>query len=221
MRQELIDNIPSESPLVSEELKNQLKTIFDKLDKPLKLVTILEVGDDSCTEMGAFLKAIASLNENLELKFLEKGEEPDMDEELNAYMLPVVGLFRGDEYLGAAFHGVPGGQEINSFALAIYHAAGPGQDVDEKTLKKIQKLKKKNNIKVCISLSCHHCPLVVSAGQSIALLSPNVVCEMVDARLYPNLVEKYKISRVPAVIINDSALYMGEKDREELLKLLR
>ncbi|MEG2732582.1 MAG: thioredoxin family protein, partial [Clostridium sp.] len=68
---------------------------------------------------------------------------------------------------------------------------------------------------------CHHCPLVVSAGQSIALLSPNVVCEMVDARLYPSLVEKYKISRVPAVIINDSALYMGEKDREELLKLLR
>ncbi|MEG2732327.1 MAG: thioredoxin reductase, partial [Clostridium sp.] len=180
MRQELIDNIPSESPLVSEELKNQLKTIFDKLDKPLKLVTILEVGDDSCIEMGAFLKAIAPLNENLELKFLEKGEEPDIDEELNAYMLPVVGLFRGDEYLGAAFHGVPGGQEINSFALAIYHAAGPAQDVDEKTLKKIQKLKKKNNIKVCISLSCHHCPLVVSAGQSIALLSPNVVCEMVD-----------------------------------------
>ncbi|MEG1145019.1 MAG: thioredoxin family protein [Clostridium sp.] len=221
MRQELIDNIPSESPLVSEELKNQLKTIFDKLDKPLKLVTILEVGDDSCIEMGAFLKAIAPLNKNLELKFLEKGEEPDIDEELNAYMLPVVGLFRGDEYLGAAFHGVPGGQEINSFALAIYHAAGPGQDVDEKTLKKIQKLKKKNNIKVCISLSCHHCPLVVSAGQSIALLSPNVVCEMVDARLYPSLVEKYKISRVPAVIINDSALYMGEKDREELLKLLR
>ncbi|MEG1781018.1 MAG: thioredoxin family protein [Clostridium sp.] len=221
MRQELIDNIPSESPLVSEELKNQLKTIFDKLDKPLKLVTILEAGDDSCTEMGAFLKAIAPLNENLELKFLEKGEEPDIDEELNAYMLPVVGLFRGDEYLGAAFHGVPGGQEINSFALAIYHAAGPGQDVDEKTLKKIQKLKKKNNIKVCISLSCHHCPLVVSAGQSIALLSLNVVCEMVDARLYPSLVEKYKISRVPAVIINDSALYMGEKDREELLKLLR
>ncbi|MEG1292984.1 MAG: thioredoxin family protein [Clostridium sp.] len=221
MRQELIDNIPSESPLVSEELKNQLKTIFDKLDKPLKLVTILEVGDDSCIEMGAFLKAIAPLNENLELKFLEKGEEPDIDEELNAYMLPVVGLFRGDEYLGAAFHGVPGGQEINSFALAIYHAAGPGQDVDEKTLKKIQKLKNKNNIKVCISLSCHHCPLVVSAGQSIALLSPNVVCEMVDARLYPSLVEKYKISRVPAVIINDSALYMGEKDREELLKLLR
>ncbi|MEG2871383.1 MAG: thioredoxin family protein [Clostridium sp.] len=221
MRQELIDSIPSESPLVSEDLKNQLKTIFDKLDKPLKLVTILEAGDDSCTEMGAFLKAIAPLNENLELKFLEKGEEPDIDEELNAYMLPVVGLFRGDEYLGAAFHGVPGGQEINSFALAIYHAAGPGQDVDEKTLKKIQKLKKKNNIKVCISLSCHHCPLVVSAGQSIALLSPNVVCEMVDARLYPSLVEKYKISRVPAVIINDSALYMGEKDREELLKLLR
>lgn len=221
MRQELMDKIPAESPLVNEQLQAQLKGIFDKLDKPLKLVAVLEEDHTSSSEMGAFLKAIVALNDNLELCLLEKGEEPHVDEKLNADMLPVTGLFRGAEYLGAAFHGVPGGQEINSFALAIYNAAGPGQDVDDKIIKKISKLKKQNNVKVCISLSCHHCPLVVAAGQRIALLSPNVVCEMVDARLYPDLVSKYKISRVPAILINDSAVYMGEKDMEGILKLLK
>lgn len=43
---------------------------------------------------------------------------------------------------------------------------------------------------------------------------------MIDARLYPDLVEQYKLSRVPAVLIGE-ALYMGEKDMEELLALLR
>lgn len=221
MKQELIDRIPAESPLVNEQLKTQLRGVFDKLEQPLKLVAILSPEGEASAEMGPFLKAIVSLNEKLELSLLEKGEDGVLDDMLNASMLPVVGLFRGEEYLGAAFHGVPGGQEINSFALAIYNAAGPGQDVDEKLRKKISKLKKQNNMKVCISLSCHHCPLVVTAGQHIALLSPNVVCEMVDARLYPELVEKFKISRVPAILMNDSALYLGERDMEGLLKLLK
>lgn len=221
MRQELTDKIPAESPLVNEQLKTQLAGIFDKLDKDLTIVTVLEEGNAACMEMSSFLKAIASLTPHLEIQFLEKGEEPGKEETLNASMLPVAGFYREGTYLGVAFHGVPGGQEINSFALAIYNAAGPGQAVDEKVLKRIGKLKKRNNIKVCISLSCHHCPLVVTAGQRLALLSPNVVCEMVDARLYPELVEKYKISRVPAVLVNDSALYLGEKSMEEMLSLMR
>lgn len=227
MNQELMDKIPSESPLVSEELKAQLKGIFDKLDRPLTLKAVLADGAQEDTqvkasmELGAFLKAIVTVSDQLSLEISKKGEEPALEAELSGTLLPVVGLYRDDKYLGAAFHGVPGGQEINSFALAIYHAAGPGQPVEEKILKKLQKLKKQNNIKVCVSLSCHHCPNVVTAGQRLALLSPNVTCEMVDARLYPELVETFKISRVPAILINDSAIYMGEKDMEELLRLLR
>lgn len=221
MSQEWMDGIPAESPLVNEELKAQLKGIFDRLYKPLELVAVLEEGNDACMELGSFLKAIVPLSGFLKLTLLEKGGDSRMDGLLNASLLPVVGLFRDGEYLGVSFHGVPGGQEINSFALAIYNAAGPGQETDEKLLKKIGKLKKQNNLKVCVSLSCHHCPAVVTAGQHIALLSPNVVCEMVDARLYPELVAEYKISRVPAVIVNDSALYLGEKDMAGLLALMK
>lgn len=220
MNQDLIDDIEADSPLVNAQLKSQLKSVFDKLDKPLKLISIVDKGNASCIELGSFLKAVAGLNDKLELQLLEKGEDPVVEEKLNASLLPVVGLFQ-EEYLGVCFHGIPGGQEINSFALAIYNAAGPGQKVEDKTLKKISKLKKQNNIKVCISLSCHHCANVVTAGQRIALLSPKVVCEMVDARLYPELVDKFGITRVPAIIINDSALYMGEKDMDELLCLLK
>lgn len=221
MNKELSDGIPPESPLVSEDLKNQLKSIFDRMERNITLVSIIDMNQETCMEMASFLKAVTSVTEKLTLKFLEKGEDPAADELLNAGLLPATGIYREEEYTGAAFHGVPGGQEINSFALAIYNAAGPGQPVDEKIRKKLEKLKKQNNIKVCVSLSCHHCPNVVSAGQRLALLSPHVTCEMIDARLYPELVEQYKITRVPAVLINDKALYMGEKSMEELLRLLK
>lgn len=220
MSRKLTEQIPSESRLVDAALKENLKTIFERLERPLCLKAVLEPDQRECTEMGAFLKAVAELSPMLELQLLEKGEDPQADRELDTAHLPVTGLYQEGEYLGAAFCGVPGGKEINSFVSAILNAAGPKKEYDEKILKKLGKLKKKNVIRVCVSLSCHHCQSVVTAGQTLALLSPNVECIMIDARLYLDLVEQYKLSRVPAVLIGE-ALYMGEKDMEELLALLR
>lgn len=217
----MIDQIPQESLLVNEQLKAQLSEILGKLTSPLTIATVVDMEQEGCLEMASFLKAVASLSPLLSIDWREKGEDPQMERQLNAYMLPVAGLFQDGRYLGVAFHGTPGGQEINSFVRALYNSAGPGQPLDDKTEKKIKSLKKKNNIKVCISLSCHHCPGVVTACQRIAILNPNVEAEMVDARLYDDLVEKYKISRVPAILINDSALYLGAKDLDEIIKLLK
>ena len=57
--------------------------------------------------------------------------------ELNTAWLPVTGLYKDGAYGRAAFHGVPGGREINSFVLAVYNLAGPGQEVPKGTRKKI------------------------------------------------------------------------------------
>lgn len=47
---------------------------------------------------------------------------------INADKFPVVALINSNgEYSGVKFHGVPGGHELNSFILAIYNLAGPGQ----------------------------------------------------------------------------------------------
>lgn len=220
MSQKLTEQIPSESRLIDAELKKNLGTIFERLERPLCLKAVLDSNQRESAEMGAFLKAVSELNPLLELQLLEKGEDAQADQALDIEHLPVTGLFQEGRYLGVSFCGVPGGREINSFVSAVLNAAGPKKEYDEKILKKLGKLKKKNVIRVCVSLSCHHCQSVVTAGQTLALLSPNVECAMIDARLYPDLIEKYQLSRVPAVLIGE-ALYMGEKDMEELLALLR
>lgn len=221
MIQEWLAEIPDESPLVNEELKAQISQVFSKLDQDITLVTVVDRENGTCKEMASFLKAISALNSHISLVFKEKGEEPELDRLLSAELLPATGLFRDSVYLGAAFHGVPGGKEINSFVLAVYNGAGPGQPVEEKIRKCLGKLKTNNNLKVCVSLSCHHCPKVVAAGQRLALLSEKVSCEMIDARLYPELVERWNLNRVPAVIVNDQDIYLGEKDMEELLRLMK
>ena len=44
---------------------------------------------------------------------------------------------------------------------------------------------------------------------------------MIDARLYPHLVEEYKIERIPMTIINDREPLMGTKSMEEMYQVMK
>ena len=70
-------------------------------------------------------------------------------------------------WTGLAFCGVPGGHEFTSFVLGLYNAAGPGQNLDEEILHRIQSLKPAH-MKILVSLSCTMCPDFVTADQRIA-----------------------------------------------------
>lgn len=52
------------------------------------------------------------------------------------------------------------------------------------------------------------------------MMSPLVEAGMYDANLYPDLVEKFKIERVPLVIINDKDAFAGPRSIEDLTQLL-
>jgi thioredoxin reductase (NADPH) len=104
--------------------------------------------------------------------------------------------------------------------LGCYNLAGSGQPVDNWTKKKLTKLKKNSDLKIFVSLSCHHCAATVIGAQHLAAMSERLTATMIDANLYPDLVEKYKIERVPMVVINDGKTLMGEKSMEDLAAML-
>lgn len=216
----LLDDIPMESPLVDETLRAELSKILSKLQEKVTLKAVVDLEQEKDRELASFLKAVVSLSKSLELE-LYTPKESDLVPELNIKYLPVTGLYRQDIFKRVSFHGIPAGKEINSFILAIYNLAGPGQEIGRGLVKKIQKLNKKSNIKVCVSLACHHCPGVVAACQRIALLNENIEAEMIDAALYEDLVKEYKIERVPFIIINDQESHMGAKAIEDIVTLLK
>lgn len=44
---------------------------------------------------------------------------------------------------------------------------------------------------------------------------------MIDARLYPELVEQYKIERIPMTVINEKEVLLGSKNMDEIYQILR
>ncbi len=118
------------------------------------------------------------------------------------------------------FHGVPGGHEFNSFIVALYNTAGPGQAIDESLLASIKAIDKDVDIKVVVSLSCTMCPEAVMGSQRIASLNARVKAQMYDIQYYPDLKNKYNIMSVSCIILNDSEVVFGKKNAGDFVELI-
>lgn len=121
--------------------------------------------------------------------------------------------------LGLRFHGVPGGHEFNSFVLAMYNAAGPGQDVGAENQKRIESIDRPIHVQIAVSLSCTMCPDLVAAAERIAAGNDNVMVDVYDFQYYPEMKEKYNIMSVPCMIVNGTDVHFGKKSPTQLLDL--
>lgn len=214
-------DIPKKSELLDDDLRAQIQNVFGKLTEDLEIVTIVESGEEKSRELLSLLFDMETLGERVSLTVCEKGTNAAAEADFDAEgRTPAMGLYKDGVYTGVAFYGVPGGKEMNSFVLGCYNVAGAGQPVEKWTEKKLAKLKKDSEIKVFVSLACHHCAATVIGAQHLAALSPKLTATMIDANLYPDLVEKYKIERVPMVVINDEKTLLGEKSMKDLAAVL-
>ena len=206
---------PAKSGLVNDLLEEQLTMLFGKLAAPVEITCIL--GDDpKSQEMASLVNHIVSLSPRLSARFLASGEDAALDAVLDASLLPATAV-GGTRMI---FHGVPGGKEITAFASALLNAGGGAKPLDKFTLKDIAKIKKPLHLQICVSLACAHCCQLVASAQRIAWENELVTAHMIDANLYPTLVERQNIQRVPLTIINGRDQFPGGKTMAELTTIL-
>ncbi len=204
------------------ELQTQLRQIFTRFQNHIGLVAILNETSEISGELQGFLADLTALTDKVQVEILNQGEDPEREREINATIFPTLALLDPDgKYTGVQFHGIPGGHEINSFILALYNAAGPGQEIDQNLLAGIRAVDQPVNLKIGVSLSCTLCPEVVTAAQLMALKNPLIEAEMIDLARFPEFKNKYSMMSVPAIVVNDTRLLFGKKSLEELLEMVR
>ena len=209
------------SALLNDALRGQIATVLGRMENNVTLVTIVDPTNEKSIELRDLVIDIADLGDKLKAVVKTKGEDAALEAKVNADKFPVVAFLDKDgNYAGVKFHGVPGGHELNSFLLAIYNLAGPGQALDTSVLEAIKAVDKKVNIKVAVSLSCHLCPDVVVGAQRIAIENPNVEAEMLDIANFPELKTKHKVMSVPCMIVNDEKVTFGSKSIQDMLNFI-
>ena len=198
--------------LFTPEMRQQLDTVFARMERPLRLELYLDERHVSA-ELERFMTELADMTDKLTFQVAERSA--------SSQEAPFVRVCLQDGTpTGLTFHGVPGGHEFTSFVLGLYNAAGPGQTLDEATRQAIAALNKPVAMKVLVSLSCTMCPDLVVAAQHIAALNPQVTAEVYDLAHFEQLKDRYQVMSVPCLVLNGNQVTFGKKNIQHLLALL-
>ena len=194
--------------MLEQEIKNQLKTHFNLLDKNITL-RAYKSDHPNYQDMIGLLREVSNLGQKIELLELTNSEK-----EIRFDILA-----EGKE-TGIVFRAVPSGHEFSTLILAILNASGKGKMPDTGLSNKISQLKGKIHLTSYISLSCEVCPDVVQSLNQIALLNEHMTHTIVDGSLYPEEVSALEIQGVPAIFSEGKLFHSGKANLGELLDKL-
>lgn len=196
---------------IEDDLREQLRHLFDKFESSVAIELYLDESSKS-EELHGYVSELASMTDRISMRIGDASREEH---------LPCARLIRSDgKDSGIAFHGVPGGHEFTSFALALFNAAGPGQMVDDDDLRRIREIDFPIDIKIFVTLSCKLCPDTVAAAQKIAAENDLVSAEAYDIAVFPELRKELRVMSVPCLMIGGGELVFGRKSLSELLDVL-
>ena len=198
--------------LFTAEMRQQLDSVFNRMEKPLLLKLYLDSRPVS-EELEQFITALTALSNKLAIDVV--------DRQADVASAPCVEVCQADGTpTGLAFHGVPSGHEFTSFVLGLYNAAGPGQALDEATREQIAAVTSKTDMKILVTLSCTMCPDLVVAAQRIAAENPNVTAHVYDIRHFESLKNQYKVMSVPCLVFGEEKITFGKKNIHQILEFL-
>jgi NADH-dependent peroxiredoxin subunit F len=194
--------------MLDANIKAQLKTYMERLVAPIELVASL---DDSAKsqEMRTLLEEIASVSDRISL--LENG----VDSRRPSFSIGLV-----NQPARIRFAGLPMGHEFTSLILALLQASGYAPKITDEQIEQIRGIKGPFRFETYISLSCHNCPDVVQALNTLSALNPNIQHVMIDGALFQDEVETRQVMAVPTVYLNGEVFGNGRMAIEDILAKL-
>lgn len=194
--------------MLDANIKAQLKAYLEKLVDPIELVASLADGSKS-DEMHALLLDIAELSSKVSVR-LDGSDE----------RRPSFSVARTGEAPRIRFAGLPMGHEFTSLVLALLQVSGYAPKLTDEQITQARSIQGTYRFETYISLSCHNCPDVVQALNTLAVLNPNIQHVMVDGALFQDEVNGRQIMAVPSVWLNGENYAQGRLTIEELLARL-
>lgn len=207
-------------PLLNDEMKEQLSGFFKGMKEDVTLAVFTTKEDcESCKDTEDFMQEIEGLSDKIHFMAYDIDTHKDKAEAYGVTLTPSVVLLDKDrKHHGVKFNGIPAGHEVNSLIKGIMAVAGSIDTLPESQMERLKKITKPVNIKVFVTLGCPHCPGAVEKAHLLALENEHIDAEMIEAQTFSEVAEKYNVSSVPKVVINDEYDFVGNQDIDAFLK---
>lgn len=199
---------------LNQDMRNQLLNVFEKFEKKITVKAVL-TDSGASSELEGFAQELQGIHEKIVVEITYADKNAEKEEK------PYLAICDENGSNGIRYYSVPGGHEFNSFIIALYNTAGPGQKLGGQLKKRIKDIQGRHLLQVMATLSCTNCPEVVMATQKIAAESNQIDAEMYDLSKFPELKEKYQIMAVPCLVVdNGDKVLFGKKGIEEIVEVL-
>lgn len=197
--------------LFDVKVQNQLKEILKNMKDNVKILNFTQAIEcPMCKETRAFAEEIASLSDKLSVIVYDQIADKDMVQKYGVERIPAIVLLDSEgKDRGVKFYGLPGGYEINSFLGSIIELSGRREELSADILARIKKIDKDVHIQVFVGLGCPHCPAAVSVAHRLAMENGRIKGDMLDSANFVHLSQKYNVTGVPKIIINEKYELMG------------
>ena len=194
---------------ISETDQDYIRTKFNEMDKPVKLVYFTQKFEcDQCQITNELLNELASLSEKISLEVYDFVGDVDKVKQYAIDEIPAV-VIVGEKDYGIRFYGAPAGYEFSSLIEDIIDVSNGTTSLSEETKRALAQLKEALHIKVFVTPTCPYCPRAVRMAHLMALESDLVRGDMIEATEFPHLSHRYNVGAVPKVVINDVVEFEG------------
>jgi glutaredoxin-like protein len=196
-------------PLLNKEIAEQVKQELADLAGPVRLVMFTQEFEcDYCAETRQLVEEVAALSDQLVAEIYNFVVDKEKAEELGIDKIPAVAVIGAEDY-GVRLYGIPSGYEFTSLLHAIRTVAAGKPELTEETLATLAELTEPVHIQVFVTPTCPYCAGSVVLAHQLAVASPMVRADMVEATEFPQLAIKYQVMGVPRTVINETVHIEG------------
>lgn len=216
--------------MTEEDLK-AIKYALKDMIKPVKVMVFTsrnKLECFSCEDTVKLIKAIADSSpvvggrRAIELTIHDIVSEWELAKGYKVSRVPTILLLSGAiKYLG-----MPAGEELKGFIETVIRISNGEHGLSEETVNEIANLSGKAVIEVVVTPPCPYCPYAALLANMFAYVSKiygegNIESCIVEAYENPDIADRYAVTTVPTIAINNRVVFVGLPYEVQLLKAVK
>jgi glutaredoxin-like protein len=196
--------------LLNEEIIEQVEQAFEQIQEPVQVMFFGKKSDcEYCADTLQLIEEVVGVSDKLSLSIFDIDEDAALAQQYKVDKVPgiVMAGRDGEQILdyGVRFAGIPSGHEFSSLINDLILISGRDSNLSQETRDFLKTIDKPVLLQVYVTPTCPYCPRAVILAHQMALESPMVEAEMVEAMEFPDLSRRHGVSGVPQTTINDGA----------------
>lgn len=208
-------------PLLNEEIRQEVAKFLEGLPNPVRLVMFTQEFEcEYCQDTRQLVEELAEISDRIVAEIYDFQADQAKAEELGIDKIPAIAVI-GEKDYGVRFYGIPSGYEFTSLLYAIRYVSEGKTELSDATLKFLEGLTQPVHIQVFVTPTCPYCPQAVTLAHQMAVASPMVRADMVEATEFPHLAYRYHVMGVPRTVINEKVHIEGAVPESYMLAKLQ